>query len=172
MQKSLVTLAIASVLLAACGGQTANNAAPAAPAASGAAASAPAVAAPQGKGSISEERTAAFKSFMPTFMSMGKVVKGEEAFTVEGFQAAAEKFSKEARVPFEYFQSDPNGNGDALPGIWEKPEAFKAEQDKFLAAVDKLNEVAKTGKLDDIKAAFGDVGASCKSCHDSYRRPK
>lgn len=171
MQKSLFTLAIASVLLAACGGQTANNAAPAAPAASNASAPA-AAAAPQGKGSISEERTAAFKSFMPTFMSMGKVVKGEDAFTPEGFQAAAEKFTKEARVPFEHFQSDPNGNGDALPGIWEKPEAFKAEQDKFLAAVDKLNEVAKTGKLDDIKAAFGDVGASCKSCHDSYRRPK
>lgn len=170
MQKSLFTLAIASVLLAACGGQTANNAAPAASGASAPAATA--AAALQGKGSISEERTAAFKSFMPTFMSMNKVVKGEDAFTVEGFQAAAEKFTKEARVPFEHFQTDPNGNGDALPAIWEKPAEFKAEQDKFLAAVDKLNEVAKTGKLDDIKAAFGDVGASCKSCHDSYRRPK
>ncbi|QMT32073.1 c-type cytochrome [Alysiella filiformis] len=161
MKQSLLIFACASVLLAACGGQEST------PAANG---SAPAVAG--GKGSISEDRSAAFKSFMPTMSKMGKMAKGDEAFSPEAFQAAAEQFSKEARVPFEHFQNDPNGNGDALPNIWANPEAFKAEQDKFLTAVDKLNEVAKTGKLEDIKTAFGNVGASCQSCHDTYRRPK
>lgn len=124
------------------------------------------------KGNISEERTAAFKSFMPTFSGMGKVVKGEEAYDVEQFKAAAAQFVVEAHAPFEYFQNDPNGNGDALPAIWEKPEDFAAEQSKFLDAVNRLNEVAQTANLDDIKAAYGEVGASCKSCHDAYRAPK
>ena len=56
--------------------------------------------------------------------------------------------------------------------IWQKPAEFKAQQDKFFAAVDKLNTVAQTGKLDDIKVAVGDVGANCKACHESFRVAK
>lgn len=145
---------LTALFLAACGGQNNTN---------GQAG---------GKGDISQNRTAAFKSFMPTFSSMGKVVKGEEAYEVEKFKTLAASFKDEARAPFEHFQSDPKGNGDALPAIWEKPAEFKAEQDKFLAAVDKLNEAAQSGNLEQIKAAYGDAGASCKSCHTAYRAPK
>lgn len=125
-----------------------------------------------GKGDISQNRTTAFKSFMPTFSSMGKVVKGDDAYDVEKFKALAASFKDEARAPFEYFQNDPQGNGDALPEIWAKPAEFKAEQDKFLAAVDKLNAAAQSGNLEEIKAAYGEAGASCKACHNGYRRPK
>ena len=89
------------------------------------------------KGNISDSRTTAFKSFMPTFSDMRKMA-----------------------------------NGDAVPVIWQKPAEFKAQQDKFVAAVDKLNTVAQTGKLDDIKVAVGDVGANCKACHESFRVAK
>ena len=34
----------------------------------------------------------------------------------------------------------------------------------------KLNAAAKTGNIDAIKAAVGEVGKSCKACHDSYRK--
>ncbi|MDK4526389.1 cytochrome c [Kingella kingae] len=125
-----------------------------------------------GKGDISQNRSTAFKSFMPTFSGMGKVVKGDEAYDVEKFKAQAAQFAEEAKVPFEYFQNDPQGNGDALPVIWQNAADFKAEQDKFLAAVDKLNAAAQNGNLEQIKAAYGDAGASCKSCHSTYRRPK
>lgn len=167
MKKSLFALAMTSVLLAACGGNQSAQA-PANSSAPTAANAAPA----GGKGSISEDRSAAFKSFMPTFSKMRKMVTGDTAFEPEAFKAAAAQFAKEARVPFEHFQSDPNGNGDALPNIWSKPAEFKAEQDKFFAAVDKLNAAAQTGKLDDIKVAFGEAGNSCQACHDTYRRPK
>ncbi|HFC5922045.1 TPA: cytochrome c, partial [Neisseria meningitidis] len=49
---------------------------------------------------------------------------------------------------------------------------FEAEKTKFAAAVEKLNAAAQTGKLDEIKAAYGETGASCKSCHDSFRAPE
>lgn len=157
MKPMMSLMAACTVLaLAACGGNTGG----AAGAASG------------GKGDISQNRTTAFKSFMPTFSGMGKVVKGEEAYDVEKFKAQAAQFAQEARLPFEHFQDDPKGNGDALPAIWQKAADFKAEQDKFFAAVDKLNAAAQTGNLEQIKAAYGDVGASCKACHQAYRRPK
>lgn len=179
MNKFAIVLSSA-LFLAACGDKAATPATAPQPTSAPAAASAASasdvaapvkVSVPEGKGEISKSRSSAFKSFMPTFSSMRKMANGDQAFVADDFKAKAELFTKEAREPFEYFQIDPQGNGDALPAIWEKPAEFKDEKDKFLAAVDKLNEVAQTGKLEDIKAAFGNVGASCKSCHDAFRRP-
>ena len=112
----------------------------------------------QPKGPISEDRTAAFKSMMPEFVSMRKMVKGDEAFSQGKF-----------KEPFEHFQSDPQGNGEALPAIWQNPGKFKAAEEKFRAAVEKLNEKAQGGNLEEIKAAYGEAAASCKACHDSFR---
>ncbi len=124
------------------------------------------------KGPISEARTTAFKTMMPNFSSMGKMVKGDEAYDVEKFKPAAATFAEESKKPFEYFQKDEQGDGDTLPVTWENPNAFKAEQEKFYAAVGELNAQAQTGKLEAIKTAYDKVGASCKSCHDTFRRPK
>lgn len=166
--------AAALLLLNACGNQAAGNPSAAQPpsaqqaAASGAAGQTFAA----GKGSISEDRTAAFKSFMPTFSTMRKMANGDEAFDAAKFKEYAARFQQEARVPFEHFQNDPNGNGDALPAVWLQPEAFAAERDKFLAAVDALNTAAQSGNLEQIKVATGNAGASCKACHDTFRAPK
>ncbi|MCG6504170.1 cytochrome c [Kingella sp. SNUBH-2017] len=151
MKKPILIFALSALLLAACdGGAGAGGA----------------------KGPLSEERSIAFKTFMPGFSRMGKMAKGDEAYVPEQFEKLAQTFSSEAREPFEYFASDPEGNGDALPGIWQQPQQFKAEQDKFFAAVDELNAAAKSQKLDDIRAAYAKVEESCTSCHSSYRRPK
>lgn len=103
---------------------------------------------------------------------MGKMVKGDETYNVDQFKAAAATFSENARKPFDHFASDPQGNGGHLPSVWEKPTEFNAERDKFLAAVDDLNTKAQAGNLEEIKVAYGNVGASCKSCHDAFRKPK
>ena len=36
-------------------------------------------------------------------------------------------------------------------------------------AVAKLVAAGRTGSLDQIKAATGAVGQSCKACHDAYQ---
>ena len=124
------------------------------------------------KGPNSEARTTAFKAMMPNFSSMGKMVKGEEPYEVEKFKTAAAAFAEESKKPFEHFQQDAEGNGDALPAVWERPDYFKAAEDKFHAAVAVLNTAAQSGNLEEIKVAYGDAGASCKACHDTFRRPK
>lgn len=154
--KTTLALAATTLILAACGGGSA-------PAADNGG---------SGKGEISTNRTTAFKAMMPDFSSMGKMVKGEETYDVEKFKTHAAAFAENGKKPFEFFQNDPQGNGDALPNIWEKPAEYKAEEDKFLAAIDNLNAKAQAGNLEEIKVAYGEVGASCKSCHDTYRRPK
>lgn len=124
------------------------------------------------KGDISINRSTAFKSFMPTFSKMGKVVKGDEPYDVAQFAQLAEQFSQEARVPFEYFQSDPQGNGDALPIIWTQAEQFQAEQAHFFQAVDALNQAAKHGDLAQIKVTYASAAQACQQCHQTYRIPK
>ena len=103
---------------------------------------------------------------------MGKVVKGDEPYVPDAFKATAAQFVQEARAPFEYFQNDPQGNGDALPAVWVQPDDFKRKQSEFFAAVDELNAQSQNGRLEGITAAYNNVSASCKSCHDVYRRPK
>ena len=47
---------------------------------------------------------------------------------------------------------------------------LKEAADKFQIEVAKVNAAAKTGNLDNLKAAFGSAGSSCKACHDSFRK--
>lgn len=151
MKHITITMLLCSALLGACGQNGGANV---------------------GKGDISQNRTTAFKSFMPTFSEMGKVVKGDEPYDIEKFKEKAQQFSEEAQAPFEYFQSDPQGNGDALPEIWTNPEQFKTAKENFLQAVAKLNETAQAGNLEQIKVVYGETQSTCKACHDSFRRPK
>jgi cytochrome c556 len=41
---------------------------------------------------------------------------------------------------------------------------------KMREEVVKLNTVAKGGDIAAIRAQFGEVGKSCKACHDNYRK--
>ena len=59
-----------------------------------------------------------------------------------------------------------------------KPELF-TEREKvgevavnFIEAANDLAEVAALGEPDEVKAAFGDLGKSCKACHDQFRKDK
>jgi len=57
----------------------------------------------------------------------------------------------------------------ALPAVWSKPTEFKAAYDDLLGAVAKLETAAKSGSLDNLKGAVGEVGGTCKACHDNFR---
>ncbi|HUG57298.1 MAG TPA: cytochrome c, partial [Candidimonas sp.] len=49
---------------------------------------------------------------------------------------------------------------------------FKQAQDKFNTGMGKLTVAADAGDFDAFRVAFGEVGKSCKSCHDAYREKK
>lgn len=63
------------------------------------------------------------------------------------------------------------GKTHAKAEIWQKPDDFAAKIRDFQAAAQKLNTAAQGTDVAAMKAAFGDVGKSCKACHDPYRRP-
>jgi len=58
----------------------------------------------------------------------------------------------------------------ALPEIYTDAAGFKAANEKLQAEVAKLVTAAKSGNEAMAKAAIGDIGKECGSCHDKYRR--
>ena len=59
---------------------------------------------------------------------------------------------------------------EAAPSIWTDPEGFAKAITDYQTAVSALNKAALSGDAKATKAAFGAVGGTCKSCHQSYRK--
>jgi cytochrome c556 len=62
------------------------------------------------------------------------------------------------------------GDTKAKPEIWTEAPKFQDAARKSQEAVVALAAAVKTGNLDNIKAAVGPVGQTCKGCHDTFRK--
>lgn len=71
-----------------------------------------------------------------------------------------------------FIEGSDKGNTRAKPEIWTEKDKFSAAVTKSQEDVSKLVAAGKTGDLDQIKAAAGAVGKSCKACHDAYQKPE
>ena len=61
------------------------------------------------------------------------------------------------------------GKTGAKPEIWQDPKDFAAKVASFQKAADAFNSAASGGDVNAMKARFGELGQSCKACHDKYR---
>lgn len=101
---------------------------------------------------------------------LGAMVNGRIPFDAKAAQDNAAVLETVTRLAWVGYGADTEKvKSKSKPEIWMEPAKFKAEQDKLMAEVGKLNTAAKTGSLDQIKATFGAVAGSCKSCHDTFR---
>lgn len=57
----------------------------------------------------------------------------------------------------------------AQPAVWLKNSEFRGEAAKLQRATKALRSAAAGGKVDAVRAAMTTVGASCKSCHSTFR---
>jgi cytochrome c556 len=64
------------------------------------------------------------------------------------------------------------GKTRALPEIWSKTTDFNAAMKMFEERAPKLLAAVKAKDNAGVQAAFKDVGASCKNCHDNFRAPE
>jgi cytochrome c556 len=75
------------------------------------------------------------------------------------------------KLPWAAFGPDTqSGDTKAKSEIWKEPAKFKEAEDKLLTEVPKIVAAARSGKQDDLKAAFASGGGVCKSCHDNFRQ--
>ena len=61
------------------------------------------------------------------------------------------------------------GKTEAKADIWQKPEDFAAKTNDFQQAAQRFNAAAQGEDVAAMRAAHGELGKSCKACHDPYR---
>lgn len=117
-------------------------------------------------------RQSALQLIASHFGRMQPVMKGQVPYDAAAIKANVELLKTLSVLPWAGFVEGSQAGTSAKPEVWSDAAGFKAAQTKFEGAVDKLAVAANSGDLDRVRAAFGDVGASCKACHDSYRVKK
>lgn len=102
---------------------------------------------------------------------VGAMAQGRVPFDAKVAQDNMDVVATLAKLPWTAFgEGTDKGDTRAKPEIWKEPAKFKEAADKFQAEVAKVNAAAKTGNLDNLKAAFGSAAPTCKACHDNFRK--
>ena len=123
-------------------------------------------------------RQAMFQTYNFNMGVLGAMAKGKMDYNAEiaaqsaaNLQAAA-NFGQAAMWP-EGSDSETAGNAKnrALPAIWSNFPDVMEKGNALKMASEKLAAEAGNG-LDALQAAIGDVGGTCKACHDDYRAKK
>jgi cytochrome c556 len=116
-------------------------------------------------------RKAAFTVLANHFGRIAAMANGKVPFDPAAVQSNAELVAQVSKLPYAAFiDGTSSGETKAKPEIWTEQDKFKAAASKMQDEVTKLNVAAKSGSIDQIKAAVGDLGKSCKACHDNYRK--
>ena len=88
---------------------------------------------------------------------------------VAGAAATINRLAKESAGWFPAGTGPDVGKTEAKAEIWRNPQDFNAKHTAFQKAASAFNAAARSGNAGATKAAFGDLGKSCKACHDLYR---
>jgi cytochrome c556 len=104
------------------------------------------------------------------FGRLGAMASGRAPFDAKAAAENADVVVAMSKLPWAAFGAGTDaGETKAKPEIWKEPAKFKSAADNMQAEVIKLAAAAKTGSLDNLKAAFGPAAESCKACHDEFR---
>jgi cytochrome c556 len=115
-------------------------------------------------------RQSAFSLIGAHFSRIGAMVNGRAPYDAKVAADNANLVATLSRLPGAAFPagSESGGNTRAKPEIWRDNAKFAAAYEKMLAEVGKLPAAA--GNPDQLKTAFGAAAATCKGCHDDFRR--
>ena len=114
-------------------------------------------------------RQSAFTVMANSFGKIGAVVKGEAPFNKDEVAKNAAVVATISTLPWQAFGPGTEG-GNALPAVWSDNAKFKSAGEKMQVAVANLNTAAQSGDQEAIKKAFGAAGATCKGCHDDFKK--
>lgn len=116
-------------------------------------------------------RQDAMKDWKDAMGVMGDMAEAPDTFDLATFQENAKFLADSADQPWSHF-TDQNELGEATEAVWVNAEEFKAEAENFQNVTAELNTTAQNASsLEEILPAFKEVGASCKSCHETFKQP-
>lgn len=116
-------------------------------------------------------RRSAFTVMAAHFGALGAMANGRAPFDAQAAARHGDVIALVSHLPFNGFVAGSDkGETRAKPEVWSEQAKFKGAAEKMQSEVGKLASAAKTGNLDNLKAAFGPAAQTCKACHDDFRK--
>jgi cytochrome c556 len=115
-------------------------------------------------------RQSSYSVLATHFGRIGAMVNGRIPYDAKIAGENAALVATLAKLPGAAFPvgSETGMNTRAKPEIWKDTAKFQAAYDKMVAETAKLPAAA--GDAGTLKTAFGAAAATCKACHDDFRR--
>jgi len=119
-----------------------------------------------------KQRKAALTMVGKYFGPVGAMVQGKAPWDAAVVTRNAGYLEVLSAMPWDGFQASTESFKDtrAKPELYKNMGKFDQYAKDMQGALVKLNAAAKSGDQNAVKAAFGDAGKTCKSCHDDFRR--
>ena len=114
-------------------------------------------------------RQGAYRVLAHHFGSLGAMANGKAPFDAARAAADGEVLAVLAKLPATGFVAGAESKA-AKPAIWTEADKFKKLDQDLVTAAGALATAAKSGDLEQIKAAFGPTAKTCKACHDEFRQ--
>jgi cytochrome c556 len=116
-------------------------------------------------------RKASFTVMAAHFSRVGAMASGRAPYDAKAAAENADIAAAMAKLPWAAFtEGSDKGETRAKPEIWKDSAKFKEAADKMQVEMGKLTVAAKAGNVDALKTAFGPAAATCKGCHDNFRK--
>jgi len=105
------------------------------------------------------------------FSRIAAMANGRVPYDAKAAVENAEVVAAMSKLPWAGFTASTDMlSPRANPEIWTEQAKFKQHNEKLVGETGKLLAAAKTNNLDTLKAAFSSTAATCKGCHDVYRK--
>ena len=116
-------------------------------------------------------RQSAFAVLGHHFGRLGAMANGKMPYDAAVAAADGDVIAAVSALPFTGFvPGTEKGHGTKVrPQAWMELPKVKEMEQKMITEVGKVSVAAKSGNLDQLKAAFGPASQTCKACHDNYR---
>ncbi len=117
-----------------------------------------------------KQRQEAFKAMLRSFEPMGTMLRSDR-YQADEFARLANELVSLREAPWQHFAPDTNyPPTKAKAAVWERPQDFEAERQKFFALTDTLAAAAQTRDKAQVQTAYDRVHAGCKSCHNDFKK--
>ncbi len=118
---------------------------------------------------VIEARQAIMQFVGSNMRTLAAMQRGQAEFNVETARATGQAISVMLMAFPHLFPegTETGGSTEASPAIFDDQTGFREAAFALESAAGKL---AGIGDAEQFGAAFGDVGATCRSCHSLYRQ--
>lgn len=125
----------------------------------------------EGATGIVMHRMEAMKEISESMKTIAAMVKGEKEFDAADVEAAARVIAGHGKhMPHMFPEGTLDKPTEALPVIWTRWDDFTGLAKKMETDALALAEAARgASSAQDIVPQLGEVGKSCKACHQDFR---